>query len=197
MSKNIKAKIRVLRIDPVKKTVAALMLNVGTKNANPELRRICRAREIGWREIMTVEGKVLCAAAPLEVDPSVGAWRFRGGDDTAGISILFTRGPGNGMVDCVQPIDWVRDRIEWIEGEDFAGLEARAVEILSVMNDGLVDAVLSALPDPSTGAMWIPLDYKHEFEALAALGICTQSSEGQRLTPVGVQIHDALSAEGK
>jgi hypothetical protein len=75
--------------------------------------------------------------------------------------------------------------------------EARAVEILSVMNDGLVDAVLAALPDPSTGAMWIPLDYKHEFEALAALGICTQSSEGQRLTPVGIQIHDALNAEGQ
>lgn len=197
MTKNIKAKIRVLRIDPVNKTIAAMMLKVGTKNANPELRRICRAREIGWREIMTVEGQVLCSAAALEVEPSVGAWRFRGSDDTAGISILFTRGPGNGMMDCLQTVDWVRDRIEWVAGEDFAGLQERAVEILTMMNDGLVNAVMAAIPDPSTGAMWIPIEFKHEFAALAALGICTQSSEGQRLSPVGVQIHDALHAEGQ
>lgn len=196
MTKNIKAEIRVVRVDPSRKTIAAMMIRIG-KNANPLLRKICRAEEIGWREIMTVNGAVICAAAALEVEPAIGAWRFKGSDDTAGVSVLFTRGPGNGMLDFNESLDWVRARVEWIPGEDFAGLQQRALEIMGLMNDGLVDAVLAAIPDPMNGAMWIPLDHKAEFEALQAIGIGTQSSGGQRLSPVGVEIHSLLTREGK
>lgn len=196
MTKNIKGDIRVVRVDPSRKTFAAMTIRIG-KNANPLLRKICRAKEIGWREIMTVNDVVICAAAGLEVEPDVGAWRFKGGDDTAGVSVLFTRGPGNGMLDFRESLDWVKQRIEWIAGEDFAGLQQRALEIMAIMNEGLVDAVLAAIPDPMNGAMWVPLDHKHEFEALQATGIGTQSSGGQRLSPVGIEIHSLLTAGGK
>lgn len=195
MSKNIKRDIRVLRVDPLNRTVAAIAIRIG-KNANPLLRRICRAKEIGWREVTTVNDQVIAVVAAVEVDPAVGAWRLRGGDDTAGISVMFARGPGNGMLDFPETAQWALDRIEWIEGEDFAGLQARAVEILTTMNQGLIDAVDAAMPNPADGSMWIPIDHKAEFEALQALGICTQSSGGQRLTPVGIQIHDALNEDG-
>lgn len=198
MEKNIKKPVRMMRIDPLKRTVAAITVRIG-KNASPELRRVCRCKSLGWREVTSVGDHVIAVVAPDQVEPEVGAWRLRGGDDTAGISLLFARGPGQGMTDLPNEIDaqWVLDRIEWIDGEDFAGLQARAVEILTLMNDGLVNAVLAAFPNPADGSMWIPVDHKAEFEALMTLGICTQSSGGQRLTPVGVQIHDALSADGQ
>ena len=45
--------VRILRIDPARRTIAAMMLK-GIRDATPRLRQITRAKNVGGREIMKV-----------------------------------------------------------------------------------------------------------------------------------------------
>jgi hypothetical protein len=182
--------IVILRVDPIRKTVASMKIRIGS-NATNQVRRLCNANKVGWRELLPVDGVVLTVAGALEVDESMKGWRLRGGEDTAGIGVLFGHGPNHGMVDCPVTAEWIRSRISWLDGEDVAGRTERARELLASLNPGIRTALLAAVPAPD-GDMWVPVDHQAEFDAMITLGLSTLGSRGQKLTSLGIAVCDLL-----
>lgn len=211
--------IVVLRIDPNKRTIAAMSLRAG-KNLTPDLLRILRVRHIVSRKIldhpskrqlvpnprshlqgqpaMIDKGPIgIMVVAGRDVDESDNGWRIRGGEDTAGISIVYG-GVGDAEIMADSPVnaEWLRERIQWIEGEDIASVNERAQEMLPGINAEIREALTEAFPMPSAGGMWISADAKTAVgQAMQTLGLTTEFSAGQRLTPLGESIHDLIAAE--
>jgi len=192
----VKKDIVILRVDPTKDSIAPVRIRIG-KNAVPEIRRICRAKKVGWREIMDIDGTVLVVAAGLEVDEAMRGWRILGGEDTAGIGILFGRGAAGGMIDCPVDSAWLRSRVKWLEGEDVESLQERADTMLPMLADDIRAALAAALPNLGDGTMWLLADHADLFGAALTLGITSPSTGGQRLTPIGVRLHEMLIGESK
>lgn len=190
-SLRLKGEITILRVNPENRAIATMSIRIG-KDARPKVRKLCRAREVGDREIMRVDDMLLIVAGGLDVEEEMKGWRLKGGEDTAGISILYGRGPNGGMFDCPVDAKWLRDRIVWLDGEDIEGRDERAAAIIQTMNDEIRAAMEAAMPAPD-GTMWLPVDHSDLFPAIAALGLTTESSAGQRLTPVGISVHDILT----
>lgn len=110
--------ITIIRIDPDNRTIARMTMRAG-KNAVPEVRRILRAKTVGHYELADMaQGDAvstpLMVAAGTEVSEDMRGWRLKGGVDTAGIGMLFGKGPGGGMVNV--PVDpaWVERMIVWL-----------------------------------------------------------------------------------
>jgi hypothetical protein len=120
------AMITIIRIDPDLRRVAAMRLRCG-KNAVPEVKRICRAKKVGHYELTRIETSdaagnsvevPLLVAAGLEVTEDQPGFRLRGGQDTAGVGMLFGRGDNGGMVDVPVDTDWVKREIVWLDREE-------------------------------------------------------------------------------
>lgn len=184
--------VKVIRIDPVRRAVAALTLKPA-KEATPQLLRIMRAKTINSRRLMSTDAGDLIVVSALDIDESVPMWRFPGTEDTAGIGVLTGINPENRrLVHAPVSVEWVRERIQWIEGEKPGEREERARELLPMLNDEVRAAVSSAFPT-AAGDMWISADHKARVgQPLVTLGLGTERSEGQMLTALGVAVHDIL-----
>lgn len=114
----------VIRIDPVKKTIAKLKFKAG-RSIRRELARSLRIplRDLVHHHLLNVPTAttngvereipmIVVAARGQEED--VPGWRLRGAEDTAGIGILCG-GTGDMLVPV--PVDeaWVRKRLVWID----------------------------------------------------------------------------------
>lgn len=210
--------ITVLRIDPNKRTIAALNLRAGG-NLTPDLLRILRARHIVSRKLMDHptqrrlvrnrhahipgqpamidQGPVgIMVVAGRDVEETDRGWRIRGGEDTAGISIVYGGGTdGEIMMDSPVKVAWLLERIQWLEGEDISSVKERADEMLPGINPEIRDALTEAFMLPS-GGMWISADAKTAVgQAMQTLGLTTEMSDGQKLTQLGVAVHDLIAAE--
>jgi hypothetical protein len=188
----VKNKLTMLRIDPGTKTIATIQVRIG-KNATAEVRRLCRAKKVGWREVISVGDAVLTVAGGVELDEATPGWRLPGGEDSAGICIVFGKGAhSGGMADCPVSADWLRERIIWVAGEDLVQLKERAEAMLPSLPPEIRNLMAAAMPNPGDGSMWLPVSHEALFEPVLALGLSTPSSGGQRLSPVGVEIHNML-----
>lgn len=119
MSAPNRRNIAIIRIDPFRKTVARLLMRVSDRHSVREASRICRAPRVGHHHLLDVEGVPLMAAGGLDLDfdENMRGWRLKGSQSTAGYSFLFGRGPSGGMVPVPVDVDWVRQRIVWVEKE--------------------------------------------------------------------------------
>lgn len=188
----LKQQVTVLRVDPDRRTIAPMRILVG-KDAIPAFKKLCRSKRIGWHELMEVDEVKLSVASGLDVPEEQRMWRIRGAEENAGIGILFGQA-GAGMTDCPVKKEWLEKRIIWLEGEDVAGRAARADEIIAIMDEDLRAVMRSAVPTPS-GAMWLAVDEREHFPALLNLQLTGEKEGGQRLTPLGVAVHDRLVGE--
>lgn len=188
----LKKQVTVLRVDPDRRTIAPMRILVG-KDAIPTIKKLCRAKRVGWHELLEVDDVKLTSAGGLDVPEEHRMWRIRGGEDNAGISILFGQA-GAGMTDCPVKKDWLEKRIQWLEGEDVAGRDARADEVIAIMDEDLRAVMRTAAPTPS-GAMWLAIDKREHLPALINLQLTGEKEGGQRLTPLGIAVHDKLTAE--
>lgn len=186
---------RIIRVDPVNRTIVEMVPRFG-KNASPKLQAIARAKRLGSRDLHDVRGTTLVVAGALDVEEDMKGWRLRGGEDTAGIGVLFGRiaNDGAGMVDVPVSAKWIRERIQWLDGEDLGDRTARAEEMLPSLNDEVRAAISQAFVMPG-GEMWLPIEHKAIVgEAMMTLGLATDRSEGQMLTKLGETVHDMLAA---
>ena len=119
----MKNQITIIRIDPDKRTIARISFKCG-RNAVHEVKRILRAKTVGHYEltrvVLSAEEAPLIVAAGLDVDKEQRGWRLKGGENTAGVGMLFGKGPGGGMVDVPVDVAWVERMIVWLDGEDDA-----------------------------------------------------------------------------
>lgn len=112
--------IQIIRIDPYKRSIAKIKFKCG-RNAVPEVKRILRAQTVGHQELQRVllsgNEAPLIVAAGLDIEKTEPGWRLRGGEVTVGISMLFGKGAGGGMIDVPVDVEWVKRSIVWVEGE--------------------------------------------------------------------------------
>lgn len=131
--------IRVIKIDPVKKTYVAMMLEGGNSLVRP-VQRTIRAKQLGWREVCTIlETRLMGVRAkesgigtetydagptPLivtcdaQAEEGQAGWRMRGGPAVAGMALLFGKGLGGGMIDCPVGTDWLDRHLVWLTPEE-------------------------------------------------------------------------------
>jgi len=186
----VKRDLAIIRVDPVKRTIVKLVIPA-KKNLSRDMQRICRSKRMGYRELLEIEGKTLVVAAGIEVDEAMKGWRLQGGEDTAGIGVLYgALGAATHMVDVPVNVAWVEKRLSWLEGEDVSQREERATEVMAMLSDELCDVVRRAMPTPE-GDMWLLIRDAAHFDGLKAIGVTTPLSP-QKLTPVGITIFDRL-----
>lgn len=187
--------VRIIRVDPYRRTIAAIQLRA-VRDATPHIRRILRTNNIGSREILKVEDQPLMVVGGLDVDEAMQGWRLRGTDDTAGISIITGRDVNKGLViDAPVTVQWVKDRIQWLDGEDVGARDERAAEILPSLNADVRLALTEAVPTPD-GDMWLTAAHRDIVgDAMQTLGLGTDRSRGQMLTKLGEAVSDLLLAE--
>lgn len=184
--------VRILRVDPGRRTIATMFLKA-SRDCTPQIRRYIRTGNMGSRQISLVDDKPLMCVAGLEVDEAMQGWRLRGGDDTGGIAILTGRNVKEDLlIDVPVSRDWVLARIQWLEGEDVAEREQRAGDILPMLNDDVRSAIGQAFP-VTTGDLWLSADWKAKVGGpMITLGLGTERSGGQMLTKLGESVHDRL-----
>lgn len=184
--------VRILRVDPDRRTIATMFLK-GSRDATPQIRRVTRANNVGSRHIMSVEGVPLMCIAGLDVDEAMQGWRLRGADDTGGVAILTGRDEKSGLlIDVPVSREWVLERIQWLDGEDVAGREARAEDVIPSLNDEIRTALVEAVVVPC-GDIWISAAHKAAVGgAMVTLGLGTERSGGQMLTKLGEAVYDKL-----
>lgn len=137
--------IRVIKIDPIKKTYITMLVSGGNNLARP-IQRIIGAKQLGWREICAINETrlmgirpkahgpgtetydagptpliVTCDAVAEEGQPG---WRMRGGPSTAGTAMLFGKGLNGGMIDCPVDTEWVKRHLIWLTPEEADAEEA-------------------------------------------------------------------------
>lgn len=122
--------IKIIRIDPARRTIAAITMRAGKSPAvgTQEAKRIIGQKLVGFRELVAMEPTKLMVAGRLDVTESMPGWRIPGTEDTAGVSFLFGKGEGGGMTDVPVNLDWLRKRIIWMTSEYDAGDEQEAAE---------------------------------------------------------------------
>ncbi len=112
--------ILVIKIDPDRRTVVKMLMRCG-HDATPAVRRMLKVQDVGHYELTRIQKQhveiPLIVAAGTEVCEEMRGWRLRGGEDTAGIGLLFGKGPGGGMVSVPVDIAWVEREIVWLDGE--------------------------------------------------------------------------------
>jgi hypothetical protein len=183
--------VKIIRIDPIRRAIAAMVLRPANE-ATPQLRRLIGRKGMDTRQILTVDEKPLMVICALNVDEAVPMWKFPGTDDNAGASILTGRDVESGrLIDVPVTTAWVRDRIQWLDGEAPGQRDERARDIIPALDDDL-RAVLKAA-NVLPGGIWISDSDREQFgEALIALTLGTERSGGQMLTGLGEAVFDML-----
>lgn len=122
----MKRSVSIIRINPERRTIAKIAMKSAKSHltGTREAKRIIRADVIGMRQILDMGAAALMVAGRMDVTESMAGWRFPGSEETAGISFLFGRGVGGGVVDCPVDIDWVTKRIIWMQCEYDPGEQA-------------------------------------------------------------------------
>lgn len=115
MSKNH----RVFRLNPKNFAIAPMGLSTKRKDYSLDIQRMCRANRLGHQHICDVNGVPLYVAADAEAAEGQGGFRFRGTKAvTAGIGVLFGRGPGGGLVSAPIDMQWLRSHLVWCTAEE-------------------------------------------------------------------------------
>lgn len=131
--------IRVIKIDPFKKTYVTMLISGGNSLVRP-VQRTIRAKQLGWREICSIEDTRLIGTRPKSDGPGAETydagptplivtcdaqaeegqpgWRMRGGPATAGMALLFGKGIGGGMIDCPVDAEWLKRHLVWLTAEE-------------------------------------------------------------------------------
>ncbi len=183
--------IRIIRIDPQRRTVAVMMVKAA-RDVTPELRRMIRSSDLTQRDLLDVGGQPLMCIARRDVEEDMQGWRLRGTEDTAGIAVLTGHNAENVLIDVPVSRDWVLKRIEWLDGEDVEGRDVRADELLPALNADVERALREAVVLP-TGEIWISAAHKAVVgDAMITLGLGTERTGGQLLTKLGETVHDKL-----
>lgn len=140
MSNNFTA--RVIRVDPKLRTFSFVALKGNRNGFAQAIRRSLRCHTLGHRLLCKIDDRRLigerrdetnkivtydagpsqlyAAANAIAVDGEPG-WRLRGGETTAGPSILFGQGVGGGMVDVPVDLDWLRHQLVWTDPVETLG----------------------------------------------------------------------------
>jgi len=187
--------VRILRVDPERQTIATMHLK-RANDATPQLRKLIRAKNLGSRQIMTINDASLMSIAQSDIDEGAPGWRLPGLDDTAGVTILsgmdkVTRN----LISVPVDRDWLLKRIIWLGGESQEERTGRAEEVISLCDADVRQAIADAIPIPPDGEMWLTAAHKQIVgPAMVALGLGTERSGGQMLTGLGIDIHDMLMA---
>ena len=195
----MKNQIRIIRIDPVRQNIVPMTIRIG-KNAVGEVKRIVRAKRVGHHKLLERDGVPLVVAAGLDVDEAMKGWRLKGGEDTAGVGILFGTGANGGMIDCPVDVAWVKQRIVWLEGEDMAALQERAEAMLPMLEEDVRSALRAAVDSASVGFagtphFWVPTTFSDIFPALRGAGLADELTKGQRLTRLGAAVRALAISE--
>ena len=187
----------MIRIDPKTQAIAKIRKKVG-KDATKLVRDIVRAREIQAHQLINIGDTALIVAAAVQVEEGTHAWRIRGCEDTAGIGLLFGKGPGGGMIDCPVDIDWVNRRIVWIEPETHEQFADRAETTLAAIGVDIKDALIAATDaGPMTEGdttWWLASDAEHLAPAMLLHGVTDESSGGRRLSILGKRVRELAIA---
>ena len=185
--------VRILRVDPVRRTVAAMVLKA-KRDCTPQVRQIIRSPRHAARQILIVPnaGTLHCIAG-LDVDESMQGWRLRGADDTGGVGILTGRDGSDGLlIDVPVTRDWVLERIQWLDGEDVDSRQARAEEMIPSLATDMRVALAAAVVTPN--GIWLSAAHRAVVgDAMQTLGLGTERSAGQQLTPLGEAVFDLLA----
>jgi len=131
----IKPHLRVVRIDPLARTVTNVPLP-WKRDYVSNLYAMTGAKQLGHFELTKIEERrlivvvdgfnqdgggtplLICAEADTEVAKTHPGWKLRDFDTkTAGGSVLFGKGE-RGMIDCPVDAAWVLERIEWLTVEE-------------------------------------------------------------------------------
>lgn len=196
----LSTKIRVIRVDPHKHAIASIVVDIGKSNeqALRAVKRVLRADTVGHQELLPpYDGApALIIAGALNVIESTDAFRLRGCEDHAGIGILFSRGPGGGMIDVHVDAAWVSKRIVWIAGETPEAMRARALGTAPLLDKDLRAALLAAVDRgplvAGDGTMWLLDEHEHFAGAMLQLGLGDEPTRGQRLTKFGEAVLDII-----
>lgn len=118
--------IIVLKVDPIRRQITRMPMIPSIKG----VRSLVKSYNIGWKRLLEdVDGEILLVAAKLDRDVKKldKEWRLYGGDNTAGIGVMFGTMDRklDGMWHCPVDVAWVEQRIVWCE----PGENAPAAEI--------------------------------------------------------------------
>jgi hypothetical protein len=120
--------IRILKVDPNKRLIAQMAIMPSIKG----VRTMIQVSKVAWRTLLEdMNGEKLLVAAKADRDRGKAdkEWRIRGGENTAGISILFGTldKKMEGMWHCPVSKEWLERNIVWAEpGEDADAAEVEA-----------------------------------------------------------------------
>jgi hypothetical protein len=115
-------KIVVLRVNPFNRTIARMVIEMSTVPAAgaAEVMRLCRANSIGSHPLdISVDDLELMAAGGTQLDPETVGWMLEHQlEDTAGIGLIFAKGPGGGMVSLPArcTVEWAMSLMIWTPG---------------------------------------------------------------------------------
>lgn len=129
----------VIKIDPEKRQIARLAI----KPSVAGVRQILGAADFGHKVLLDeINGEQLLVASRFNVDPEkpLKEWRIRGGDNTAGIGLLFgtfnRNAGGPGMWHSPVDVVWCERMIVWCEpGENAPASEVRAAQGIATPAD--------------------------------------------------------------
>ncbi len=131
-----KLTVRVIRIDPKLQKFAFVQLKGTRESFVGAIRASLRCQTLGHRKLVTFDDRRLMgtrvgengqivsydagpeqlfACANANAGDNLPGWRLRGGEPTAGPSILFGQGIGGGMVDVPVDLEWLRQQLVWTD----------------------------------------------------------------------------------
>lgn len=124
----------IIKVDPNKRTIARMPMIPSIKG----IRTLITTSKVGWRKLLEdVNGEILLCASKVDRDRGKEdkEWRIYGGENTAGIGILFGTLDRklDAMWNCPVDVAWLEKRIVWCEpGEDAPAAEiaeAQGIEL--------------------------------------------------------------------
>jgi hypothetical protein len=146
-SAKVKDKISVIRIDPINKMIAKLVVEMSTEpgDGHAQIARLLRANQLGTQmlnvgiETLLYGTVPLVAAGVFGISSEVKGWFLEVLRDdnelitspvTGGLSMIMAIGPGGGMVSLPPQVTtgWVRAHIRWDDGIPESAPDGSGVE---------------------------------------------------------------------
>jgi hypothetical protein len=114
--KRIKRNVRVIRINPFNRSIAAVMMKTDLSAVRQKL-QASADQELGTSEFM-LGGQTLSLIAKMQAPDGEPGFRFRGQEihkETAGLTVLVSYGPNNGLINCDVSIELIKREIVWVD----------------------------------------------------------------------------------